>query len=172
MFKPTIILALAAAVSAADITLYLGRNLNCGSGNVQVCRNIPANTCCGDQTKRYSSTHWDGVVSTSYGRNYAPSGNQNSCGQVLTNTRGPICSNANAEVGGITGADYGPNPRKRSVAGEVDGNCVKPDTAILDGKHFAINGDVPENVTEAIYQMQLANASADEAVAQFGEYLL
>ena len=46
----------------------------------------------------YSSTRWDGVVSTSYGRNYAPSGNQNSCGQVLTNTRGPICSNANAEV--------------------------------------------------------------------------
>ena len=49
---------------------------------------------------------------------------------------------------------------------------MKPDTAILDGKHFAINGDVPEDVTEAIYQMQLANASADEAVAEFGDYLL
>ncbi|KAI6891069.1 hypothetical protein KC318_g14100 [Hortaea werneckii] len=172
MFKPTVILALVSAASAADITLYLGENLFCGSGNVQICRNIPANTCCGDQTKRYSSTRWDGVVSTSYGRNYAPTGNQNSCGQVLTNTRGPICSNANAEVGGITGADYGPNPRKRSVAGEGGENCMKPDTAILDGKHFAINGDVPEDVTEAIYQMQLANASADEATAQFGDYLL
>ncbi|KAI6795563.1 hypothetical protein KC327_g16775 [Hortaea werneckii] len=155
MFKFTVILALVSAASAADITLYLGRNLNCGSGNRQICRNIPANTCCGDQTKRYSSTRWDGVVSTSYGRNYAPSGNRNSCGQV----------------GGITGADYGPNPRKRSVAGDGGEDCMKPDVAILDGKHFAINGDVPEDVTEAIYQMQLANAAADDAIAQFGAYL-
>lgn len=49
---------------------------------------------------------------------------------------------------------------------------MKPDVAIVDGKQFAINGDVPEDVTEAIYQMQLANGSADEAIAQFGDYLL
>lgn len=38
----------------------------------------------------------------------------------------------------------------------------------LDGKRFAINGNNPESVTEAIYQRQLANGLTEEAIAQFG----
>lgn len=199
MFAKTILLSLAASAAAVDLTLFTGNNFECldGISRALICTGAPPTACCGDPAQRfeinqprerqsendwgtnnrnrYSSVRYTGLRSSDTGFIWAPSRSSSSCGQVLEFANSPVCLNSRRELGGITGAtwdiDTGMKVRRGEDAG--NGDCVLPDVVqIADGSKFAINGDVPREITLAMYKKIDEGATTAADMAEFEEYAL
>jgi len=55
-----------------------------------------------------------------------------------------------------------------SIRGEI--KSVKPDMMSLDGHHFKINYDVPEEVTEGLFDLMQRNAKYEEVPNEYLKY--
>lgn len=172
-----VLAATASCVSAVTIRNY--RTGTC-KGNYLQCSNVGALTCCDLQAQKvYSSSLFLGLPTTAVGSICRRNG-QNSCGKVMKTGRGlSLCLGQGSATGSFW---FDCRSCKRSaklqdrgldlVAAQAQNSveAALPGIVAFEDHQFKINGDVPQNMTDALLHLYHSDASYADIPHEYLQY--
>ncbi|CZS89962.1 uncharacterized protein RAG0_09602 [Rhynchosporium agropyri] len=171
----TVLVGLAASVSAIDVGLRSGSNCNSNGGG-WLCTNLNPNTCCGIATGSVSSVIFYAIPRDWFLQVRGHEGG--SCGRVRTTENVQGATERCLSNGQYTGAGYSFNSRKRGIMGTPEDVCaasatctpVLPDQLSLsDGQKYNIV-DMDTGLLEELTELMINGSVASDVPEVFKSF--
>ena len=146
-------------------------------GTTRTCSNIGPGVCCQSRSRYFVSNSCQGCTSTDLSFIYRISGG-NYCGIGAGGTNGGTCVGGQNLKGSTWCRICGTRKARRdddaSAAGLPEApaceNSVFENVITIDGRHFRINYDVPENMTEELQAFQDSGAPVESIAPHLLQY--